>query len=192
MTKDELRRKIRHDLAALSSDDRDVANRAIAERVQSLREWREAPLVLGYLAMRREASVDSLLGAALAEGKRVAVPTVSGNRIVFREIDSAEGPFRQGAYGIREPHPERPAVEVTDLEGGVLLVPGLGFDESGARLGRGGGYYDRLLEQRPRAVVTVGIAFAAQLQPSIPTDEHDCAVDLLVTDGAVYRFRPAA
>jgi 5-formyltetrahydrofolate cyclo-ligase len=188
MTKDELRRKIHMDISSMAENARERASTAIAQRVRALPEWKAATDILGYLSMRREASVDLLLAAGLSDEKRVSVPAVDEERLRFRAIESSDGPFVRGAYGIREPESNAPEIDVAALTSGLVLVPGVGFDAAGMRLGRGGGYYDRLLAELPPGVTTVGIAFSCQLQEELPVDEHDRAIDLLATEHAVYRF----
>ncbi len=88
-------------------------------------------------------------------------------------------------HGVREPAPELASTPLGELE--VLVVPGLAFDRSGVRLGRGGGYYDRSLggasvDTRPR---TVGVAFACQCVDELPTATHDLRVDTIVTEHGV-------
>ncbi|KAF5842971.1 hypothetical protein DUNSADRAFT_3564 [Dunaliella salina] len=82
----------------------------------------------------------------------------------------------------------------------VLLLPGLGFDTSGNRLGRGGGYYDKALErlaQRAQGLgreppLLVGLAYSCQVVPEVPVDEHDKKVDVLVTANGVLTFKSEA
>lgn len=188
MTKNELRRKIREQLSELSEQERSAANSSIAAHLTQLPEWRPAEVVLGYLAMPQEASVDAVLRQALSEGKRVAVPAVSGDGLIFREVPSFRDSVVRGAYGIREPAESYPALEVEALPQSIMLVPGLGFDHNGGRLGRGGGYYDRVLNALPAHTSSAAVAFSCQLQETLPTESHDARVKLLITESGVYRF----
>ena len=83
-----------------------------------------------------------------------------------------------GAFGIPEPDPDCPVVKVEDLS--MILVPGLCFDLRRFRLGHGGGYYDRYLAGF--SGLTVALCRDRLLFPSLPTEPHDRAVDLLLTE----------
>jgi len=94
--------------------------------------------------------------------------------------------FVTGPFGLREPDPigARP-IEVMELSG--FIVPGLGFDHGGHRLGRGGGFYDQALASSPKAKHW-GVGFDCQLVPKLPTEDHDQKLDGLITESGVHRF----
>ncbi len=87
--------------------------------------------------------------------------------------------------GIREPRPESALVSASEID--VFVVPGLMFDSAGRRLGRGGGHYDRYLEQRRADATTIGVCFTEHLVDELPSDTWDIAMDLIVTDEIVVR-----
>src|SRR5262249_55537497 len=92
------------------------------------------------------------------------------------------GPNR---VALREPIAGKPMpIDLIDL----VLVPGLGFSAQGFRVGRGMGFYDRFLAQRDFHGVSCGLAFEEQVVESVPTDDHDVCVSMLVTDRAIRRF----
>jgi 5-formyltetrahydrofolate cyclo-ligase len=88
-----------------------------------------------------------------------------------------------GGNRIYQPVDSRPEISSADI--GVILVPGLGFTREGGRLGRGAGFYDRLLERHPSAL-RVGIAFSRQVRGELPEDEHDQRMDMLLTDDGMF------
>ena len=90
-------------------------------------------------------------------------------------------------YDPKEPA-ERIAVDPERID--AVITPGLAFDRSGARLGYGGGYYDRYLARLEAHAARIGIAFAEQVVDAVPDDELDQPVDLIVTDEEVVRVRP--
>jgi len=96
------------------------------------------------------------------------------------------GDLVAGAFGVREPGAGARRIEVAALE--VLLVPGLAFDETGMRLGRGGGFYDRLLALPDLRARLVGVCFEVQVLPELPVEAHDRAVDAVVTENGVRIF----
>lgn len=88
-----------------------------------------------------------------------------------------------GSFGVREPDPERCSlVPMSEIE--FLLVPGVAFDRHGGRLGRGGGFYDRLLEQLPKSVPRVGAFFACQELTEVAREAHDQPLDRVITEGS--------
>ncbi|MGE9270159.1 MAG: 5-formyltetrahydrofolate cyclo-ligase [Verrucomicrobiales bacterium] len=107
-------------------------------------------------------------------------PKVSGLQLHFHEVHSLDD-FVPGAYGILEPATHTPFIETAQLD--VLLCPGLGFGRDGSRLGRGKGFYDRVLTDRPLQARAIGIAFREQIVESVPTDPHDQSLDELISPG---------
>jgi 5-formyltetrahydrofolate cyclo-ligase len=145
-----------------------------------------SPLLLLYAAQADEPDVGPLLTDPPL-GWRVALPRVAEQTLAVVPVTpSVAGTLMTGAFGIMEPAgPSVPATEVT-----VAIVPGVGFDAALRRLGRGGGYYDRLLVDLAPSAVTIGVC-AEQLvhaaEPGLPVAPHDRTVDLLVTDASVRR-----
>ena len=171
-----------------------VSSEAIERAVLSLDAWRRASLVLAYLSCGSEVETRGLVRAALASGKRVAVPrcVVGTHRMAWVEIRSLEG-LVPGAFGIEEPPETWPALDEGEAlaPGVVALVPGLAFDRSGMRLGYGGGYYDRFL--RLFSGTSVGLCLDTLLVGSLvearALDEHDQPVDFVVSERGVCQPR---
>ncbi len=112
----------------------------------------------------------------------------NGNLRLFRLLGLEE--LRPYSLGIREPKSELrtdPSRQAEPDELALILLPGLGFDLSGGRLGRGGGYYDRFLSRVPANVPRVGLAFECQLLERIPMQPHDQKVDWIVTENRTIR-----
>lgn len=132
-------------------------------------------LILTFASLPTEPDLGQLWGCGL----RLAFPRVAGEKLELWRVAAPED-LAPGAFGIREPIPERcERVEMAEI--GVALVPGLAFHaESGARLGQGGGFYDRLLARRE--LPTIGVCFREQLLAEIPVEAHDQRVGRVVTD----------
>ena len=94
--------------------------------------------------------------------------------------------IQEGAYGIRIPQGEPQAVNPSGI--GLVLVPGLGFDLKGGRMGMGAGYYDRFLPQCANAVKT-GITYDILLRGKIICDEHDVLMDYIITESQAAKCR---
>ncbi|MDN5347099.1 MAG: 5-formyltetrahydrofolate cyclo-ligase [Clostridia bacterium] len=186
--KKELRQKILAVRSALPVEEVDAKSRLIAAHLQALPEWREAAVVMLYVAFRKEVETSGLICAALKEGKRVAVPVcVKGRReLVPSEVLSFPGDLSPGTWGILEPRPDtfRPlAPETIDL----VVVPGVAFDRRGNRLGYGAGYYDNFLSKLKPGARAVALAFGFQVVETTYPDAHDLPVDLIVTEDGVIR-----
>jgi len=112
-------------------------------------------------------------------GKRVVIPRVRGSRLVLSELRDLQQDLRPGAFGVWEPSPRttRP-VDPERLD--LVLVPGLAFDRQGHRLGRGRGYFDRLLAAVPRNIPRVGLCFDFQLFDHLPLRPHDQPVSAVL------------
>ena len=131
----------------LSIDTRAAHSAAIAERLLQLPEYRQAKTVLGYMNFGSEFASELWVERALAEGKRLALPKVNRhtNHLDLYWVEDVENQLAAGLWGIREPIVERCEKLATPDEVEFILLPGVAFTRDGARLGYGGGYYDKLL-----------------------------------------------
>jgi 5-formyltetrahydrofolate cyclo-ligase len=192
------RRRLRAVRTALPAAARADAERTIAVRLRRLGLARPGLRVAVYLAMPGEASLDRFIAAASATGARLYVPRVVSRR--RRSLEFVELPpgasLRRGAYGIAEPAGRGRRVRTGELD--VVLVPLVGFDRDGHRLGMGAGYYDRVLAPRRdpgrsyRRPKLVGIAYACQEIESIKPRAWDVALDAVVTERELIVPRAAA
>ena len=141
-------------------------------------------IVASYSARSNEMDPAPLADALRAAGHRVALPVMAGRGkpLVFR-IHNPGVPLIENALGIPEPLPEAPIVEPD-----ILLVPLLAFDRQRHRLGAGGGYYDRTLPdlRRRKTILAIGLGFACQELPEIPSESHDASLDRIVTEIEVF------
>lgn len=167
---------------ALSFADAYAHSAVIADTVLSLPIYTDAQTVAGYMSIGKEVQTDALLHAALAAGKRVVLPrTVLSERRLALHAVTDFAALLPGPFGIREPSPATPEVSPTEVE--LFLVPGSVFDSAGNRIGYGKGLYDSLLVMSEGW--RVGLAYAVQLAPRVPTAEHDMPMDLIVSDRGI-------
>ncbi|MFA4943680.1 MAG: 5-formyltetrahydrofolate cyclo-ligase [Lentisphaeria bacterium] len=180
-----LREQGRHWDPATTAD----ASRRIRDRLRELPEFRAASTVAIFWAMPGEVELAELAAAALAAGRQVWLPRFEPRSGDYRMVMVADlrRDLVPGAFGIVEPRPELPAVAATAGADVLWLVPGLGFDRQGGRLGRGKGFYDRLLAGAGGC--KAGVAFAWQLLPAVPVAPHDIRMDLVVTERETVRVR---
>lgn len=174
--------------ASLSAVRRANGSASIVANVRGLPEVAGVRTALGYAAFGAEVDVDPLLAAWLAEGVAVCLPFVDGDDLGVAAVGDLGADCVPGWGGVREPDPaRRQPADPGELD--VAVVPGVGFDPDGHRLGYGGGHFDRLLSRLPAGTPTIGVAFAAQMVARLPIDDHDVPVDLVVTEEGVHRPR---
>jgi 5-formyltetrahydrofolate cyclo-ligase len=177
--KDTLRRESVMRRDGLAPDERKAAAEAIAARAFPL-AITPGVTVSGFMPLKSEINPLPLLQKLAAAGVRLALPAIDGRGkpLIMRAWDFG-APLDRGQWGIREPKPEAPEVEPD-----ILLVPLLAFDRAGFRIGYGAGYYDMTIHRLRgrKAVTAVGIAFAAQEVPKIPTTPRDERLDLVLTE----------
>lgn len=181
-----LRRRMLARRAGLSALDRTAASARINARLAGLPELADAEAILGYAAFGTEVDIDSYLGARIAEGKGIFLPWVDSAQLRIARITDLEYELAPGFAGLREPHPDhrRPA-RPDRLDAAV--VPGVAFDRRCARLGYGGGYFDKLLAEVAPSTIVVGVAYEVQLVDTLPSEPHDRGVDVIITDAGIVR-----
>ncbi len=134
--------------------------------------------LFAYWSVGREVDTRGILDAASRAGKQVFLPIcLEGGALDFAAW-SPEQALERGAYGI--PIPPADAPRSMPEAGDLLLVPALGYDRQGFRMGRGGGYYDRLLKRS--GALALGLCREAMLLEDLCLEPHDCRVDFLVTE----------
>lgn len=169
------RREIRARKAAMADERKADASRVITGRLEALPEYAGARTVLLYSALPDEVGTDALLSGSLGR-KRVALPVVTGDTLELRLYDPDL--MVPGYKGIPEPSGEAQVISPGDID--LAVIPGMGFDRAGHRLGRGGGFYDRLIPALRCPLV--GICFECQILDSVPMDSFDSTVDTVITE----------
>lgn len=186
-----LRGWARERVMALGQTEWDKAPEQLRERLRALPAYQQATDVAAFWPLAFEIPLRPVLEQILSDGKRLWLPWMDGEP-GFMEMapvsdlaaDLVEGPFRT-----RQPRPELRQGRFP--ERGLVLVPGEVFDLHGARIGKGGGYYDRWLALQP-AAVKVGVAWDAQVHPGrLPQSAHDQPMNLLLTEVRLVNFAPA-
>ena len=175
MDKTELRRRIREKKRAMTPEEIEERSRELGRKFAATEAYRKAKTVYGYMPYNQEVRTVPMLEQALRDGKKVAVPKCYGDEMKFIYLDDLTK-VAKGYAGIPEPIADEP---VAHDETALVLMPGLAFDPQGHRIGYGGGYYDRYLEQYP-VPVKLGICFAFQLVDAIPAETFDQAADVVI------------
>ena len=156
---------------------------AVAAKLFAMPEYTTAKTVAIYYSMASEVCTDHIRHAAIAEGKRVALPRTFGDYMNFYHISEGEKMTRSD-FGVWEPL-ENPEKLITPQEIDLIIVPGLAFDRDLNRLGFGRGFYDRYLSQTD--AFKIGICYDGQIaeEGEIPTDKYDIKMDRIITEKEV-------
>jgi len=168
---------------ALSPQERVQRSQAICRALMELPAIQQAKTVLSYQATWDEADLSAFHTWAVKQGISVAFPVSKANGIMDAFIPQDDQSWETGAYGIPSPIPARSQyVDPSEID--IVLIPCVGFDKTGGRLGHGAGYYDRYLPRCPQAK-QIAIAFDAQELPSVAQTEQDVPMQFVVTDRGV-------
>jgi 5-formyltetrahydrofolate cyclo-ligase len=170
-------------------ENKDELSQGICEKFVALPEYAAAKTVMYYVDVRSEVRTRHYLATALTHGKRIVVPWCreDGTLALFLLEDMNE--LALGMYKILEPRADLrdlPAKQIRPEELDLIMVPGVAFDRRGARTGHGKGYYDKLLEHSRMDCPLVALAFECQMFPEVPTAAHDCFMDKIITEAAIY------
>ena len=175
MDKKELRSMIRQRKRAMTETEILEKSRLLMELFCASDAYRDADAVYGYLPYNQEVRTTPMLQKALDDGKRVAVPKIFGDEMKFIWLEDLNR-VAPGYSKIPEPLEDGP---IADDPTALVLMPGMAFDPQGHRIGYGGGFYDRFLEQEPEHP-TLALCYDFQMLPHLDTEEHDIPVDTVI------------
>jgi 5-formyltetrahydrofolate cyclo-ligase len=197
------RRMVSDVLASLTPSRRRAASIALAQKLANLPAVRQAQTLMVFLSLPTEIDTWPVIRWAWREGKRVAIPRIEAGgagqetplsqrpmvAVLLAPADGATAAghpaVRPGPLGILDA-PDAPAVPLAQID--VVLVPCQAADRSGNRLGKGGGFYDRLLADPDLRAARIVVAFHEQVLDEIPTADWDRPVPMIVTDTEVLTF----
>lgn len=187
--KRELRQRLREGLARLSPEELHERGVAACRLLLEQPEYGRSEALMIFLSTAQEVDTSQIALQAWNDRKRVLAPLVNWDqrRMLPVEIRSLTTDVRDGPMGVRQPVGGRP-IPLQEID--LVIVPGLGFDEQGNRLGRGRGFYDRFLSHKEFRGIPCGLCLESQVVERLPTNELDMPVKMLVTDQDVRRFKP--
>ncbi len=178
-TKKEIRRLIQRKRKELEEHVWRKSCESIFNTVISHPWFIETGNIYTYVDYNREAETRKIIDTAFEMGKDVWVPKVTGKIMHFYRIENMNE-LKPGIHGIPEPADDHPPEDTEDACG-LLIMPGVAFDERCRRVGYGGGYYDRYLEDHPK-LHRMALAFEFQIFPEVPYEEHDICPEILITE----------
>jgi len=163
----------------LTHTQKEEAAVALCARLIEQPVWKDAQSVLLFSPLPQEPNIRPLLHAALASGKQTALPRHEAIQSGYEAalVTDADGDCVEGRFGILEPAPQCEVLPLNRLD--LVLVPGVAFDWHGRRLGRGKGFYDRLLAEVSGKAC--GVAFDQQMVETVPVEPHDVRLNCILT-----------
>lgn len=173
MNKQETRREIKRIKLEISQQTRELAALEVMNKIESLPQFTEAENILLYNALPDELPTECMLNKWSCS-KSLFLPVVDGDNLVIKRYNKDS--VKVGAFGIIEPEGEEIDSKIIDF----IIVPGVAFDKNLNRLGRGKGYYDRLLSESN--AFFAGIGYSIQVLDNIPVEEHDIKMNCIITE----------
>lgn len=181
--KEQIRKDIAKAVSGVTEKQRTEKTKAIEARLFGFANFLEARIVLLYIDGENEVRTKNILKNAYAFNKIVVLPAFDSERLkvsVFK-VDHPDKDLLPGPRGVAQPNPARcKPVPLQKID--IAIIPGVAFDEKGARIGSGHGYYDRFIPDLPVTTRKVALAFEEQILPQAPTESHDKHVDIIITD----------
>ena len=186
MEKADVRKMMRVRKRELTLEEKLRRSEPIMRQVEALPEFQRARTVLLYWSMEDEVQTHFFVDKWYRD-KVLLLPCVDGDNLRLRQYTGPECMVAGEQFGIGEPASRdrmgaAGSEEFTDLGSiEMIVVPGVAFDHEGNRMGRGRGFYDRLLKSTPNAL-KVGVAFDFQIMESIPTEPFDVKMDRVISE----------
>jgi 5-formyltetrahydrofolate cyclo-ligase len=185
-----LRRSMKNKLAALDEETFKMQGIEAGKLIITQSVWEKAQTVLVFMSMKSEIDTHFLLEEALSSGKNLFLPRIIDDTMLFFKINTLDASWNKGVFGILEPEMhDQNQFHLDNIDFPLLIiVPGLAFDRSGHRLGRGKGYYDRFLSSIKKSlgnnaqnIMIMGICVKEQIVDLVPTEDFDQKVDAICT-----------
>lgn len=185
--KSDLRRKAY--AARRAQEHKERIGHKVCTCLMQLPEYKRSHTVMWYLSHRSELPTHPAIPQALASEKRIVIPycSKSGQLNLWQLHTLRE--LAPGSYGILEPPKERwgeSSRKIDPAELDLIIVPGVGFDRRGNRLGNGQGYYDRFLTLIPAQTSLIALCYESQLFDEIPVAPHDVPMHKILTEKQIY------
>ena len=182
--KSQLRSDLRRRRRGLGQEQQLQAARAVAQHVATIPLWQDARRIALYLAADGEIDTGPLAQSARDLGKQLFLPIIHADQRLSFAAWESNASLVTNRYGIPEPPPGSEQCAPETLE--IIFLPLVAWDKSGHRLGMGGGFYDRTLDN-VQGPLRVGLAHATQQVARVPHDPWDIALNFVATDAALHR-----
>lgn len=186
--KETIRKELLEKRKQLSKKEVLEKSKQIKDIFLNLKEFKKANNIFFYVSYDNEVNTHDMIKKCLLLGKNVIVPICKrDDRSLFLSKIEKWDDLKSGSYDILEPKKDK-IKEVSIYNIDLTIIPGVGFDEQGFRLGHGFGYYDKLLNNSTNSI-NIGLAFEIQIVEKIPIELHDLPVDLIITEKRVIKCK---
>jgi len=177
LTKAQIRSRILLQLKGQKEEDQNRKSKIIAQKLFRTLIFKKAKIIMMFISFGGEVKTKEMINEARRLGKIVAVPVCSKNGSMRPSVWDDKSGLKRGLYEIYEPAIKK-FINLEKLD--LVVVPGVAFDKTGNRLGRGKGYYDRFLHRVSQKTVSIGLAYDFQILPSIPITPNDKNVNKVI------------
>ena len=174
-TKENIRRQFLEKRDGLSADWIEIASKQIRKNLGKVEQYKKAQTIACYHSTGSEVRTHEIMQEILSHGKTLALPRVRDDNLVFCNVKKFED-LEKGEFGIMEPKQYCGMVDKFDL----IIVPAVAMTRNGQRLGYGCGFYDKFLAGKN--IPTIALAFSKSIAKSIPHEESDVTIDIIVTE----------
>ena len=178
--KESLRKVLLEKRDGVSFEMTKIVAERIRNKLKMIPEFKDAQTIACYYPIGSEVLTQDIMLEALSHGKQVCLPKVIEKNLEFREIKDLNS-LEKGIFDVMVPKDD--CIKCDNFD--IVLVPAIGLDRDGARLGYGYGYYDRFLARQK--TVSIALSYAKQLVKSIPTTPQDISVDWIVTEDEFFK-----
>lgn len=191
MNKHYLRKHIIKKRSMMTPDEVNYKSLNIIDRIMELNCYKNSKIVMCYMDIKNEVSLQEFIKKSLESKKRICIPRIEGDshgrgKIEPYEIKDMENDVEKGAYGIPEPEKFKcKKVKPDSID--IVIVPGIVFDMNGHRIGYGAGYYDIFLKSVNINCMKIAASYEMQLVEKIKNAWHDVPVDIIVTEKRVIK-----
>ena len=185
--KKRLRLSMKATLESISTKEAAAAGEAISNRLAGWSSWRSSLVVALFATLPGEVDTQPLIELARRDGKQILFPRIHARGTIEFAVVEEAASLQPGRYGVLEPDLQCPTLQLDAHT--IVFVPGIAFDRAGGRLGRGAGYYDRVIAGceesagRPRFI---GAGFDKQVIEAVPMNSRDMRMDGIVTETGLF------
>ncbi|HIZ76888.1 MAG TPA: 5-formyltetrahydrofolate cyclo-ligase [Firmicutes bacterium] len=186
MTKHEIRREIFQQRDSMTPEEVREKSEKVCLYLEEYTNDERCKTVMVYLPTGNETDIWPLIKKLLTQGKRIAAPLcVSPGVMVPCLIDDLEKDIAPGFYGIMAPI-QRREIPLDEID--LIIIPGVGFDREGNRLGYGGGYYDRFLPRLRKNCDKIAICYEFQMRDDLVPEPHDFPIAIIITENGILKI----
>lgn len=188
--KEELRKRFLDERSKIAQTKISNWSKKINNRFLSLPQLEDSRKIMAYASMRKEIETFDLMEELLDRGFLLYLPYTRKDIIDLgtAQINDLNSDLKEGVYGVQEPVARLREDEVpADLD--LIIVPGACFTTNGYRIGYGGGYYDSFLSKHANSALKIGFCYERFIVDSIPVEEHDVPVDLIITEKKIIETK---